>query len=94
MIYSIVQDLTEERCFLCGCRRDLELHHIMHGTANRRLATRYGLTCLLCRSHHTGKFGVHSDAELNTKLEKLAQKAFEKTHTRQEWMDIFGKNYL
>ena len=91
---SIVQDLRVERCFVCGYARELELHHIMHGTANRRLSTRYGLTCWLCRTHHTGRFGVHSNAELNRKLQQEAQTAFEKTHSREEWMTIFGKNYL
>ena len=91
---SIVQDLSQERCFLCGSRWHLELHHIMHGTANRRLATLYGLTCWLCRNHHTGAHGVHNNAALNRRLQATAQMAFEKTHTRQEWMKIFGKNYL
>lgn len=94
MMDSIVQDLNDERCFLCGGRQNLELHHIMHGTANRRLSTRYGLTCWLCRAHHTGKHGVHMDAELNRMLQQMAQTAFEKTHTHEEWMQIFGKNYL
>lgn len=91
---SIVQDLNQERCFLCGSTCNLELHHIMHGTANRRLATLYGLTCWLCRNHHTGKFGVHTHSDLNRQLQMTAQNAFEQTHTRQEWMKIFGKNYL
>ena len=91
---SIVQDLDQGRCFLCGRTQNLELHHIMHGTANRRLATLYGLTCLLCHTHHTGKFGVHNDAELNRQLQMIAQTAFERTHTRQEWIKIFEKNYL
>ena len=91
---SIVQDLSEERCYLCGSVRELELHHIMHGTANRRLSTRYGLTCWLCRTHHTGRFGVHSNAELNHILQQEAQTAFERTHTHAEWMTLFGKNYL
>jgi hypothetical protein len=94
MIESIVQDLSVERCFVCGCVRELELHHIMHGTANRRLATRYKLTCWLCRTHHTGRFGVHSNPELNRLLQQEAQRAFERRHTRQDWMNIFGKNYL
>lgn len=91
---SIVQDLSVERCYVCGSSRWLELHHIMHGTANRRLATRYGLTCWLCRMHHTGMFGVHNNQELNRKLQHDAQNAFEQAHTREEWMEIFGKNYL
>lgn len=91
---SIVQDLSIERCFVCGSVRELQLHHIMHGNANRRLSTRYQLTCWLCRTHHTGRFGVHSNAELNKRLQAEAQTAFEKTHTHEEWMKIFGKNYL
>ena len=91
---SIVQDLRVERCYVCGCARELELHHIMCWTANRRLSTRYGLTCWLCRSHHTGRYGVHNNAELNYKLKAVAQIAFEKTHSHIEWMKIFGKNYL
>lgn len=91
---SIVQDLRVERCYVCGYARDLEYHHIMHGTANRRLSTRYGLTCWLCFEHHRGKYGAHSNVELNRKLQQDAQTAFEKTHTHEEWMKIFGKNYL
>lgn len=95
MMESIVQDLAQERCFVCGSMRELELHHIMHGTANRRLATRNELTCWLCRTHHTGRFGVHTaNPDLDKRLKQEAQTAFERTHTRQEWMKIFGKNYL
>ena len=90
---SIVQD-GEPRCFICGSMRELELHHIMAGTANRRLSTRYGLVCWLCRTHHTGRFGVHHDHYMMEMLKCEAQKAFENTHTRAEWMQIFGKNYL
>ena len=94
VIDSIVQDMRVERCAVCGCVKDLELHHIMHGTANRRLSTRYGLVCWLCREHHRGKWGAHNNAELNHKLQAVAQKAFEREHTHDEWMTIFGKNYL
>ena len=90
---SIVQD-GEPRCFVCGSMRDLELHHMMPGVANRRLSTRYGLVCWLCRAHHTGNFGVHSDAVLMQRLRREAQAAFERTHTHEEWMQIFRKNYL
>lgn len=94
MTTSIVQDLSVERCFVCGSMRELELHHIMHGTANRRLSTRYHLTCWLCWTHHRSWRGVHHNAELDNKVKQAAQTAFEKTHSRQEWMKIFGKNYL
>lgn len=88
---SIVQDLSTNRCFRCGAWVNLDLHHIMHGTANRRLSTKYGLTCWLCRDCHVL---VHCDILENRRLQKQAQTAFEREHTRQEWMEIFKKNYL
>ena len=88
---SIVQDLSQERCYLCGRMGQLDLHHIMHGTANRRWATRLGLTCWLCRPCHTK---AHCEILVNKRLQRDAQKAFEQTHSRDEWMKIFGKNYL
>ena len=90
---SIVQ-ADENHCFVCGSQRGLEYHHIMHGTANRRLSTRYGLTCYLCYLHHRGRFGVHSDADMNRRLQRVAQKAFEDIHGHEMWMEVFKKNYL
>ena len=90
---SILQD-GEPRCYVCGCVRNLELHHVMSGTANRKLSDEYGLTVYLCRDHHTGSIGVHSDIILNQRLKRDAQRAFEKTHSHAEWMTIFRKNYL
>ena len=88
---SIVQDLSQERCFRCGKTVNLDLHHIMHGTANRRWSTKLGLVCWLCRPCHNL---AHCDYMTNKALQKVAQTAFEQEHTRQEWMKIFGKNYL
>ena len=91
---SIMQDEDEPRCYVCGCRTNLERHHVMSGHANRKLSERYGLTVMLCRDHHTGSIGVHQDYILKERLEKDAQRAFERTHSRREWMQIFRKNYL
>lgn len=38
--------------------------------------------------------GVHSDRALDKIIKCEAQTAFEKTHTREEFMQIFGRNYL
>lgn len=88
---SIVQDLSVERCFRCGKHTELDLHHIMHGSANRRWSTRFGLLCWMCRDCHTL---VHIDALENKRLQRIAQQAFEKKYSRAEWMKIFRKNYL
>ena len=93
-IISILQNLDEPRCYVCGSYRNLELHHVMSGNANRNLSTKYGLVVWLCRDHHTGKLGVHSDYILKERLEKKAQKAFEAIYGHKMWMETFRKNYL
>ena len=91
---SIVQDLDEPRCYVCGCVRNLELHHCMHGNANRSLADKYQLVVWLCRDHHTGRIGVHSDIILDERIKKAAQRAFEAKYGHGLWMKTFRKNYL
>lgn len=49
----------------------------------------------LCLEHHiSGKEAVHNNAEMMKVLRQDGQRAFEKTHTREEFMKLFGKNYL
>jgi hypothetical protein len=37
---------------------------------------------------------VQYDKEKSTLLKQDAQRAFEQTHSRSEWMDLIRKNYL
>ena len=89
---SIIQEDTG-RCYVCGKTGYLERHHVMSG-ANRKWSEVYGLTVMLCRDHHTGKIGVHQDYILKERLEKDAQRAFEKQYGHTAWMALFRKNYL
>ena len=89
---SIVQ--SKKECFVCETTQNLECHHIFHGTANRKLAEKYGLKLWLCNLHHTGAEGVHRSKEFDEHLKRIGQRAFEETHSREEFMKIFGKNYL
>lgn len=73
---------------------ELECHHVMSGTANRRLSDQYGLVVWLCREHHTGDTGVHKNRKKADSLKRLAQIAFEARHSHDEWMQVFKKNYL
>lgn len=72
----------------------LECHHILGGTANRRLSEKYGLTVMLCQEHHTGKDGAQYNRQLGDSLKRLAQIAFEARYSHDEWMNVFRKNYL
>ena len=90
---SIMQNMEEPRCYVCGCSRDLEVHHCMSG-ANRKYSTAFGLVVYLCAEHHRGKTGVHTDSNLKRQLEEDAQRAFEIEYDHDLWMRIFRKNYL
>lgn len=62
--------------------------------SNRKWSEKYGLTVYLCCECHRGRSGVHFNAEIMDELHKTGQQAFEKHHTRAEFMKIFGRNYL
>lgn len=75
----------------------LHEHHIFDG-ANRIHSEEYGLKVYLCPSHHISGWGpeaVHSNAEIMKQLQQIGQQAFEnQIGSRQEFMKIFGRNYL
>ena len=70
----------------------MELHHCIHGTANRKLADKYGLTMWLCKRHHEI---VHRDADTDLILKKRAQMAWEERYgNRSDFMAVFGRSWL
>lgn len=92
---SIMQD--EKVCFLCGSRAsDLEEHHVFGGTANRKLSEKYGLKVFLCgdRCHRNGKQAVHRNKEVALWLKTKAQQKFEEVYPEEDFLSIFGRNYL
>lgn len=85
---------NEKKCYVCGTTRDLHMHHIYPG-ANRKWSEKYGCWVYLCAPHHNmSNKGVHSDRKLDLRLKKECQQAFEKEHSRDEFMRIFGRNWL
>lgn len=90
-------DCKSEQCFNCGANRNVGLHehHIFYGP-NRKNSEKYGLKVKLCYiCHEDAKKGVHGlNKELRERLFRIGQEAFEREHTREEFMTIFGKNYL
>lgn len=92
MIKSIICQL--EQCYQCGTTQGLQVHHCIHGTANRTLADEDGLTVYLCfRCHgrlHDG------DKRLDNKLERLAERRYLEHYgkTIPDFIARYGKNYL
>lgn len=74
------------RCFYCGRYGGIDKHEV-YGGANRQASMKYGLVVPLCRNCH----------ETNVVIEDLkvyCQKQFERSHSREDFMKIIGKNYI
>lgn len=86
----------DEICYFCHNTKNLHLHHIFFGTANRKKSEKYGMTCYLCACHHNlGQKCVHNNKEMDMILKQTAQRYFEENiGTREDFMREFGKNYL
>ena len=88
-------------CYLCmsldgdyNRGKITEEHHIFGGP-NRKHSEAAGLKVHLCVEHHrTGPKAVHRNQEINDLLHIKGQQAFERDHTRKEFMGMIGKNYL
>lgn len=84
---------VRDECFRCGSTRNLEVHHVFFGNANRKLSDKYGLTVKLCPYCHRGMNGVHNNHGFDLKLKEFGQECFEASHPRLSFLKIFGKNY-
>ena len=90
---TILQD--KEECFVSGETFGLVRHEVFYGTANRKLSKKYGLWVWLTPYwHNMSNDGVHFNKRLDLQLKQYAQSKFEETHSREEFMKIFGRNYL
>lgn len=97
---SILQP-DKSYCFLCGIRNGcgldaLEEHHVFEGNGKRPISEQYGLKVYLCgcTCHREGPKSAHKNKETKDMLHKLAQRKFEETHSREEFIAAFGKSYL
>ncbi|MDR0979475.1 MAG: hypothetical protein LBL91_06145 [Lachnospiraceae bacterium] len=49
----------------------------------------------LCNLHHNmSKDSVHFNREMDLQLKRLYQEEYEKTHSRQEFIRLIGKNFI
>ena len=93
MAKSIIVDCMDN-CFVCGSPYT-EVHHVIYGTANRKLSDKYGLVVPLCHEHHRGQTGVHFNRDFDIALKKLAQEKFNAVNgANTSFQEVFGKNYL
>lgn len=82
------KDIVKEGiCEFCGkYSKRLDPHEIFGGS-NRKRSIKNKFVKLLCRE-------CHSNEKIINQLRIDTQKEYEKTHTRQEFIDLIGKNYI
>ena len=75
----------------------LERHHLIEGTGRRALSEKWGLVVFLCADcHRNSPRAAHRDAHTALYLHQYAQKKWmeETGGTTDDWIAVFGKNYL
>lgn len=93
--YSILQTDFREKCYICGTTKDLQIHEVFFGTANRKKSIKYGCCLTLCAYHHNASNqAVHYNHELDIQLKMEMQRRFIKVYPNVDFRKVFGKNYL
>lgn len=86
---SILQ--SEKRCYITGAEAWLDQHHIYAGS-RRKKSDEWGCWCWLRHDIH---MDLHQrDPDLDRRLKRECQEAFEAIHGHEKFMEIFGKSYL
>ena len=91
---SIMQ--TEKKCYLTGATNGLQCHHIFGG-CNRKKSEKYGLKVWLKWDRHIENSPYatpHNDKTIDLMLKKAGQRKFEETHSREQFMQEFGRSWL
>ena len=87
--FSIVYpDLT--KCCYCGSERSVAKNEVYEGSYRQR-SMEIGMIAPFCTKCHDR---FHNDIMFNLHYKVLFQKEFLKTHTRHEFIEIFGQDYI
>ena len=88
--------MPQGRCVLCGRIGFVHTHHAFEGGGRKKRAEKYGLLYPLCPDCHTlSDYSAHRCTETALKIKRAAQRKFEReSGTREEFIKIFGRNYL
>lgn len=95
MADSILQN--EKVCYITGRTDNLHKHHIYFGNPNRKISEKNGFWVYLTGElHNQSNEGVHciNGKALDLRLKQDCQRKFEETHSRKEFMELIGMNYL
>lgn len=75
-------------CCICG-KPEVEIHHCVHGTANRALSDREGLIAPLCPAHHnSSKMSVHQNKEMKVLMHQFSQASWERHYLSKKLANV------
>ena len=84
-----------KECFFCHRTEGLHHHEVFFGSANRKKSIQWGCQVWLCGEHHNlSANSVHLNHDMDLKLKRSTQTAFEKVYGHEKFMEVFHKNYL
>ena len=78
-----------EVCFICKMPAS-DIHEVYAG-AKRQVSMENGFCIPLCRRCHNI---ITKNYQEDVKLRVRCQKEYEKTHTREEFLDLIHRNYI
>lgn len=88
-------------CYLCKrLHGDYRIHEVLHkhhvyGGPLRGISEAEGFTVDLCLYHHEiGEEAVHNNQEHMRLLQRDCQSRYEENHSRQQFINLIGRNYL
>lgn len=96
---SILQE-KDGRCYLCMKSGDYRIHPVTHKHhvypgALRKISDENGFTVNLCVKHHEfDAAAVHENQDNMRRIQRDCQRKYEETHSREEFMNLVGRNYL
>lgn len=83
--------INNEACYHCKTRQATAPHEPLMGSKYRKLSIKYGLVIGVCDECHKL---LHADDSINTIYKREMQERFEAEYSHDEWMKVFGRNYL
>jgi hypothetical protein len=89
--FSIIyHDLT--KCCVCGSTTGIEKNEIFEG-AYRQTSIKHGMVAPMCYRETCHK-RFHNDIIFNLFYKVMFQREFMKTHSRDEFIKLFGQDYI
>lgn len=89
---SVLQDKKE--CYITHHTHNLQVHHCLNGRAQRKKCDEDGLWVYLTAEIHNYIHNTLEGRDVLIYLKQVAQRKYEETHSREEFIKRYGKSYI